>query len=116
MPRSTRRRHCMHQHLPLLSSFPFAPVYLQAFLTVDSFPPPLVPPAVNPAAPPPRPRPLEPALSRWSAVVADCLARTQLSSGLLITPATISSPAAIPAFQRLVWTPDVQLATLLSKL
>ena len=43
--------------------------------------------------------------------MADCL--TQLSGGLIITPATISSPAATPAFQRVVSTPDDHLATLL---
>ena len=66
MPRFTRRRHYMHppsQHLHPLSSFPFAHVDLQAFPTVESFPPPLVPPP--PLIMPPRPRPLEPALSRW---------------------------------------------------
>ena len=38
---------------------------------------------------------------------------TQLSGGLIITPATISSQAAVPALQRLISTPDAQLATLL---
>ena len=101
MPRSTRRRRYMHQHLPQLSSLPFAPVDLQALPTVESFLPPLVPPAVNQAAPPP---------SLGAGIVplvADCL--TQLSrpgGGLIITPVTISSPAANPAFQRLVSTPD----------
>ena len=104
MPRSTRRRRYMHQHLPQLSSLPFAPVDLQALPTVESFLPPLVPPAVNQAAPPP---------SLGAGIVplvADCL--TQLSGGLIITPATISSPAAVPALHRLVSTPDAQLATL----
>ena len=44
-------------------------------------------------------------------LVAECL--TQLGGGLIITPATMPSPAAIPAFQRLVPTPYDQLATLL---
>ena len=38
---------------------------------------------------------------------------TQLRGGLIITPATISSQAAVPALQRLISTPDAQLATLL---
>ena len=101
MPRSTRRRHHMHQHLPPLSSFP---VDLQAFPPVASVPPPLVPP-VNHSAPPPSPG------AGIVPLVADCL--TQLSGGPIITPATISSPAAVPALQRLASTPDAQLATLL---
>ena len=43
--------------------------------------------------------------------MAACL--TQLGGGLIITPATISSPAAVPALHRLVSTPDAQLATLI---
>ena len=100
MPRSARRRHYMHQHLQPLSSSSFAPVDLQAFPTIEYFPPPLVPPAVNHTPPPPSPEVL----------VADCL--TQLSGGLIITPATISSPAAVSALQRLFSTHDAQLATL----
>ena len=103
MPRSTRRRHHLHQHLPPLSSSPLAPVDLQAFPPVESVPPPLVPP-VNHSAPPPSPG------AGIVPLVADCL--TQLSGGLIITPATISSPAAVPALHRLVSTPDAQLATM----
>ena len=44
-------------------------------------------------------------------LVADRLA--QLRSGLVVTPAAISTPAAAPAQQRLVTTRDAQLATLL---
>ena len=44
-------------------------------------------------------------------LVADCV--TQLSNGLIVTPATISSPAAVPALPRLISTPDAQLPTLL---
>ena len=105
MPRCTRRRHCMHQHLQPLSSSSFAPVDLQAFPTVESFPFSLILPAVNHPAPPPSPG------AGIVPLVADCL--TQLSAGLIITPATISSPAALPALQRLLSTPDAQLATLL---
>ena len=36
MPRSTRRRHHMHQHLPPRSSSPIAPVDLQAFPPIES--------------------------------------------------------------------------------
>ena len=116
MPRSARRRHYMHQHLQPLSSSSFAPVDLQAFPTVESFRPPLVPrlpaggpaalpPAVNhAAAPPPSPGagivPLVGVAGRL--LDAAC-------GGLIVTPATISSPAAVPAFQRLVSTLDDQL-------
>ena len=66
MPRSTRRRHHMHQHLQPLSSSPVAPVDLQAFPPVQSVPPPLVP-LVDQSAPPPTPCPgIVP-------LVADCL-------------------------------------------
>ena len=61
-------------------------------------PPPFVPPAVDHAAPPTSPG------AGIVPLVADCL--TQLSGGPIITPATISSPAAVPALQRLVSTPD----------
>ena len=67
-------------------------------------PPPLVFPAVKHAAPP---------LSPGTGIVplvADCL--TQLSGGLVVTPATISSPAAVPALRRHISTPGAQLATL----
>ena len=84
MPRSTRIRHQMHQHLLPLSLSPVAPVDLQTFPPVDSVPPPSVTP-VNHSAPPPS------AGTGIVPPVADCL--TQLSGGLLITPATISSPA-----------------------
>ena len=95
----------MHQHIQPLSSSPFAPVDLQAFPPVESVPPPLVPPVqVNQSAPPPSPG------AGIVPLVADCL--TQLSGGLIITPATISSPAAVPALHRLVSTPDAQLATM----
>ena len=93
MPRSTRRRHHMHQHLQPLSSSPFAPVDLQAFPPVASVPPPLVPP-VNHSAPPPSPG------AGIIPLVTDCL--TQLSGGLLNTSATLSSPAAVPTLHRLV--------------
>ena len=61
------------------------------------------PPAVNHAIPPPSPG------AGIVPLVADCL--TQLSGGLIITPATISSPVAIPALQPLVSTPDAHPAT-----
>ena len=68
--------------------------------------PPLVLPAVYHDVPPPSP----------GAGIVPLVAKrpTQLSDGLMIvTPGTISSPAAVPALQRLISTPDAQLATLL---
>ena len=85
MHRSTCRRHYMHQHLQPLSSSPFAPVDLQAFPDVESFPPPLAPhPSPGACIVP---------------LVTDSL--KQLSSGLIITPATISSPAAVSRVVRI---------------
>ena len=94
MPRSTRRRHYMSisNRSPRTSSH-FAPLDFQALPTFDSFPPPLAPLAVNHAIPPPSPG------AGIVPLVAKCL--TQLSGGLIITAATISSLAAVPALQRL---------------
>ena len=62
---------------------------------------------------PPRPHPLAGACS--VPLFADCL--KQLGSGLIITPATISSPAAVPALRAEPSNvSDAQLATLLPSL
>ena len=68
--------------------------------TFESFLPLLVSLAVSHAASPSPGAGIVP-------LVADYL--TQLSGGLIVTPATISSPAAVPALQSLVSTPNAQL-------
>ena len=82
-----------------------------ASLPVDSprsvsAPAPLVPFAVIHADPPPSPG------AGIVLLVADCLSHI---CGLILTPATTSesSPATVPALQRLLATPDPRLASLL---